>query len=298
MLRLRQTIAVPPHAPSDFDHGDVYHATGALFIAHTALGTVEVLDPLQARHRATLPGCPEASGVLCVQETGLVFAAARGAGKVLAIAADPPAVRAEIAVGSRPNGLAWDPTRGRLLVADVADATARLVDPVAGAVVATAALPGRPRWTVYDGDRDRFLVNIREPARVVALGANGLEQERVFPISVAGPHGLDVDRAGRRAFVACDGGALVAIDAANGSELASAPIPGSPDAIWFNPRRGRVYVAIADPGVLAVVDTETMELAETIETERGAGTTAFDPERQLVHVFLPKTCRVATYEET
>jgi len=63
-------------------------------------------------------------------------------------------------------GLAWDAGRGRLLVADVEDFRARLVEPTTGDLLASAELPGRPRWCVYDRRGDRFLVNIREPACV------------------------------------------------------------------------------------------------------------------------------------
>src|SRR5215204_1891803 len=91
------------HPPTDFDHGDVYLVSGQVFIAHTAPGTVEIIDGPRATHLGTVPGCLEASGVLCAQEAGLVFAAARAAGHVLVIAAASRAVLRSVAVGPRPN---------------------------------------------------------------------------------------------------------------------------------------------------------------------------------------------------
>ncbi len=113
-------IPIPPHAPSEFDHGDVHVASGQVFVAHTAAGTVEVLDGDGARrvHLATIPGCAEASGVLVAQEAGLVFAASRGTGQVLVIDAVTHAVRRRIAVDPRPNGLAWNRAVQRLLKRD------------------------------------------------------------------------------------------------------------------------------------------------------------------------------------
>jgi DNA-binding beta-propeller fold protein YncE len=295
-LVLRQYIDLPFHAEGDFDHGDVALSNGFVFIANTAVGTVEVVDGEHLRHRVTIPGCPEASGVLVAQEEGLAFAAARGAGKLLVIDAVFMNVLCEVAVGSCPNGLAWDRRRKHLLVADVQDNTARLVDPQARQVIATATLPGRPRWAVYDLAGDRFLVNIREPAMVAILSASTFALIGHFPISEIGPHGLDLDQEGRRAFVACDGGAVVTLDISTGSELAKAPITGTPDAIWHNHRLGRLYVAIENPGVIDVVNTETMTVEEQISTEAGAHTTAYDAQRQRLYVFLP-SCRVAVYEE-
>jgi DNA-binding beta-propeller fold protein YncE len=296
-LILRQSIDLPFHPEGDFDHGDVYLSAGSVFIANTAAGTVEVVDAEHLRHQVTIPGCPEASGVLVAQQEGLVFAAARGAGKLLVIDAVSITVLREVAVGSRPNGLAWDPRRKHLLVADVQDNTARLVDPQAGQVIATAVLPGRPRWAVYDPAGERFLVNIREPAMVAVLSASTFELVGQFPVPGVGPHGLDLDQEGRRAFVACDGGTVVAVDTATGNQLAQVPIAGGPDAIWHNHRLARLYVAIQDPGVIDVVNTETMTVEEQIQTELGAHTTAFDAQRQRLYVFLP-SCRVALYEES
>src|SRR6266568_8771930 len=110
-LVLHHYIDLPPHPEGDFDHGDVYLESGHVFVANTAASTVEVIDGERLRHLATIPGCPEASGVLAAQEEGLVFAAARGAGKLLVIDAVFTTVLREVAVGSRPNGLAWDTHR-------------------------------------------------------------------------------------------------------------------------------------------------------------------------------------------
>src|SRR2546428_13764030 len=182
-LILRQSIDLPFRPEGDFDHGDVYLCNGSVFIANTAAGTGEGVDGEHLRHQVTSPGCREASGVLVAQEEGLIFAAARGAGKLLVIDAVFTTVLREVAMGSRPNGLAWDPRRKHLLVADVQDNTARLVDPQAGQVIAMAALPGRPRWAMYSQIGDHFLVNIRAPARVAVLSASTFALGGQFPVS-------------------------------------------------------------------------------------------------------------------
>jgi DNA-binding beta-propeller fold protein YncE len=300
MLQLRGSIAIPPHTPSEFDHGDVQLISGRVFVAHTAADTVEVLDGEALTHLATIPGCQEGSGVLCAQDASLVFAAARGAGKVFIIQASASTVVGELGVGPRPNGLAWDPDHQHLLVADVQENTARLLDPgrdPADAVLATATLPGRPRWAAYDPQAQRFLVNIREPACVAVLAAETAALVTEWSVSVSGPHGLDLDVAGGCALVACDGGAVVVLDLASGQEVGQVPIAGGPDALWFNPHRKRLYVAIAEPGVVDVVDTEAMVVAQQVETERDAHTTALDAGRQRLYVFLPSSCRAAVYEE-
>lgn len=295
-LTLQGYVDLPKHTSGGFDHGDVDPTSGRVFVAHTANGTVEVLDGVNLTHVATLPGCLEASGVLCIQDSRLTFAASRAAGKVLLVDSASLAIQRELAVGPKPNGLAWDASRRRLLVADIADYQARIFA-LDGGLVATTALSGRPRWCVYDRARDRFLVNVREPAVVDVLAAATGEWVASMPIPVAGPHGLDLDEEARQAFVACDCGALVCLDLGADRISGSTPIAGEPDAIWMNRERRRLYVAIGKPGVVEVVDTHALAVVEQVRTEEGVHTTAFDPVRQRLYAFLPRSCRVAVYVE-
>src|SRR5712691_4010873 len=132
-LTLRGHVRLPEHASGGFDHGDVHKPTGRVFVAHTANGTIEVIDGEHLTLERTLPGCPEGSGVLCTcEEPGMLFAAARGDGNVLVYDPMTCDLLRRVSVGPRPNGLAWDAGRAQLLVADVQDNDARLVDPHTG----------------------------------------------------------------------------------------------------------------------------------------------------------------------
>jgi DNA-binding beta-propeller fold protein YncE len=290
-------IDIPPHAASEFDHGDVHLASGQVFVAHTAAGTVEVLDGIRRMHLATIPGCAEASGVLVAQETGIVFAASRGAGQVLVIDATTHGVRRRVMVDPRPNGLAWDAVGQRLLVADVQENTARLVSPD-GETLAVTTLPGRPRWCAYDATHGRFLVNIREPACVAVLEAASCSLQDHWPMPSVGPHGLDLDLANQRGYVACDGKQVLQLDLAGGAITGQAAIAGVPDAIWHDAARQRLYVAMGDPGMVQVIETQSMQVVQTLTTEPGAHTTALDVERGMMYVFLPATCRAGVFVES
>lgn len=95
-------VSLPPFRKSSFDHGDVHLASQRIFLAHTSEGTVEVIDAQALIHAGTIPGCPDASGVLCNQDGALVFAAARGGGKVLVI--DPGSLALPSRVSPTPSG--------------------------------------------------------------------------------------------------------------------------------------------------------------------------------------------------
>ena len=87
------------------------------------------------------------------------------------------------------------------------------------------------------------------------------------------------------------------LDLTHDQEVASIPIGGEPDAIWFNPHRKLVYVAIGTPGLIDVIDGSCNQLVERVPTEQGAHTTAFDANRQRLYVFLPRGSRAAVFEE-
>jgi len=297
-LLVSRYVDLPPHQPGGFDHADVHLESGRVYVAHTATGTVEAIDGEQAKHLATLPGCLEASGVVCAQNENLVFAASRGAGKILVIDVLTNRVLREVHAGTMPNGLAWDSSRKQLLVADVEDNHVRLVDPYSGKLVSAFRLAGRPRWCAYSDERDQFLVNIREPAGVAVLASENLSQKALLPISAAGPHGLYVDDKNGLAYVACDVGAVVVMDISTGHEEAVVSIGRGPDVAWLNAERHRLYCAIGRPGVIEVIDTQKSVIDEKVSTEEGAHTLTFDKKRQRLYAFLPNSCRVAAYEET
>jgi len=297
-LLVSRYIDLPPHQSGGFDHADVHLESGRVYVAHTATGTVEVIDGEQAKHLATLPGCPEASGVVCAQNENLVFVASRGAGKILVIDVLTNRVLREVQAGTMPNGLAWDTRRKQLLVADVEDNHARLVDPYSGKLISALQLAGKPRWCAYSSERDQFLVNIREPAGVALLTPENMLQKDLLPISIAGPHGLDIDDKNDLAYVACDGGAVVVLDVSTGHEEAVVPIGGGPDVAWLNTERHRLYCAIGRLGVIEVIDTRKLAVDEKAGTEEGAHTFTFDRIRQSLYAFLPKSCRASIYKET
>ena len=54
-------------------------------------------------------------------------------------------------------------------------------------------------------------------------------------------------------------------------------------------------LAIGDPGVIEVFDTETMRPMETVPTEPGAHTLALDGDTNTVYAFLPASHRATVY---
>jgi len=64
-----------------------------------------------------------------------------------------------------------------------------------------------------------------------------------------------------------------------------------------NPEQRRLYVAIGDPGLVCSFASDRLEQIGTIETERGAHTTGWDPRGRCLYVLGPESCGAVVYEE-
>src|SRR5438094_10036511 len=205
-------------------------------------------------------------------------------------------------VGVVPNGLAFDPSRNTLLVANVSKPddpdpiTVSMVETKKQCLRADIIVPGRTRWTVFDNKMDRFYVNISKPPQIVAIESkdpDGITAS--YDIPATGPHGLDIDLENRRLFCACDQGGLFTVDLDSGRVLRVSDLSGPHDVIFYKSRLHHLYVAVGEPGVIDVFDTDTMKLVQTVRTELGAHTIAYKPEANKVYAFMPESHRASVF---
>jgi DNA-binding beta-propeller fold protein YncE len=298
-------VKLPAHdKPGGFDHAAVHGPRGQLYVAHTANDAVDVIDCAAHAYLGSISGLEGVAGALVCEDQDLVFTSNRGEDTVGIFPAGQPEALGKVKVGLRPNGLAYDADRRLLLAANVGDParpgsfTVSMVDVNARVMIANVPVAGRTRWVVFDPDSACFYVNIADPPQIAVVdAANPGSVDRVFAVPAAGPHGLDLDVTTRRLFCACDGKTLVVLGSRSGAELAQAGLAGVPDVIFFNRKRRHLYVAIGDPGLIEVFETDHMRRLETVRTEAGAHTLAFDPSRDTVYAFLPDTHRALVYAD-
>src|SRR5215510_10933262 len=148
-------VDLPAHTGTGgFDHAAVHEPTGRIYVAHTANDAVDVIDIEARKYIASVPDLPAVAGALVAESPDLVFTSNRGENSVGIFApTDHPSVE-KIDVGVRPNGLAYDPQRRRLLVAHVGDpaisgsCTVSVVDVATRQRIADVPVAGRTRWAV------------------------------------------------------------------------------------------------------------------------------------------------------
>jgi len=279
-------IEIPDSAGTLFDHGAFEPETRRVFVAHTARDRLEVIDHDNGCHLATLDGFPEAAGV--VADAGDVLVTDRGAASLAWVDGRTLETRAVFKTGPRPNGVAIVSQRGLAVVACIGDdrggpelQVLRLDRDRRWSI----DLPGRPRWCVTDREGTRVFLAIREPSMVLTARLPELGEVRHWVLPSEGAHGLDIDHHNHLLYVACDGGALIELDAFAGEVRNEWPLAGVPDATFFNPASGLVHVAVSDPGVVQSIDRGS-GTSHQFKTAIGAKTTALvAPDR--LYVFSP-----------
>lgn len=273
-------------------------------MAHTSNDSVDVIDCHHDKYLRSIANLAGVAGVLVSNEKDIVFTSNRGENTVGVFYHGKEQSLLKIKVGGRPNGLAFDPSRKNLLAANVPKpnsedrVTVSIVDVAQRIMTADVTVPGRTRWTVFDPDTGRFYVNIADPSQIAMLDAkdpDGIAGS--YHIPAVGPHGLDLDRRGRRLFCACDEGRLYAIDLESGKISEPSNLAGTPDVIFYNPDLDHLYVTIGDLAVIQVFDTKSMKEIQTVPTEAGTHTIAFNQDLGRVYAFLPETHRASVYQE-
>src|SRR5262245_38256100 len=305
MLEFVRHIDLPEHARAGgFDHAAVHGRRHRVYVAHTANDALDVIDSAAQAYVGSIPDLKAVAGALVSEEHDLVFTSNRGEDTIGIVSPEHGEVLGKVAVGIKPNGLAYDASRRVLLAANVGDPatqgsfTVSMVDVVRRTMIADVRVPGRTRWAIFDPTTDCFFVNIADPPRITVIaGSAPATVATTFPVPAAGPHGLDLDPVGGRLLCACDGKRVIALERRTGAVTDQIDIAGEPDVVFFNPRRQRLYVAIGDPGVIEVLDTSPLARRQVVSTEPGGHTTAFDPASETLYVFLPRTHRAAVYRD-
>jgi len=294
-------VPIPRGAAPGFDHADTYRAGRRMYVAHTGADRVDVLDCDARTFLRSLPDLPGVAGVLVDEAHDLLFTSDREAARVSVFRCSDERLLGQVRVGPHPNGLAYDRRRRRLYAFNLGEplgesCSASVVDLDSLEVVAELPLPGRPRWALYDDERDRVYANLREPAQILVVDAGRTAIDVTYEVPSAGPHGLWLDSG--RLFCAADGGAVVVLDRDTGEIEASLPLPGVPDVVMHDADLRRLYVAIGDPGLVCAFDSDRLEQLETVETERGAHTIGWDPDGRCLYVFCPESGGAALFEES
>jgi len=256
-----------------------------LFVAEIANGSVDAVD-LQTGSRSRIGGLREPQGVAWLGPTQQL-AVASGDGTVKFFAGADLRQSASLTLGDDADDVRVDPATGDLIVGYGTGALAT-IDPRTHRITGRLALPAHPEGFSVTGDR--AWINVPDAGLIVAAklreGATlaswrtGLRRLN-FPIALE--PGANLLAVGFRLPAA-----LVLIDASSGEIRQSLGTCGDTDDLYFDQRRGRLYV-VCGSGKVDVFRRSGDRYAREarVISRPGARTVLFDPASERLFVAAP-----------
>lgn len=272
-----------PGGTTRFDYQSIEPLARRVYVAHLGDSAIVAIDLDRLRPIATIGHIADVHGVLAVPELNRVFATATGTNQLVAIEATTNRVVGWAPTGSFPDGLAYDPVDGIVIVSNKNSGSETLVDAHTLTTRGTIKLGDEVGNVTYDPARRMAWAAVRTPEQLVAFDpATRHVLARISLPGCDGAHGVYVGPAGR-AFVACERNAKLAIvDLTRRRPVDLVRVGAEPDVLAVDPVDGRLYVA-AESGIVTVLATRpTVHVLAQAHLAESAHSVAVDPRTRRV----------------
>ena len=269
-------------------------AARLVYISHES--DVLVVDPVSGRVVDRIPRTPGVHGIAFAPVARRGFISNGDDSSVTIFDLATRHVIGHVRTGGDPDAIAFDSVSGRIFTMNAEGKSSTAIDAATGSVAGTIPLGGAPEFAVADGHGHLF-ANIESTSELVEIDTHALIVEHCWPLSpCAMPSALSMDRARRRLFVGCRNHVLAVVDADAGRVLQSLPIGDHVDASVFDAERGLVFASNGDGtmNVFGERGSDSLVLLETVKTQAGAKTMAFDPATHDVFLVTAARAKRAT----
>jgi DNA-binding beta-propeller fold protein YncE len=269
-----------PAPSSRFDYADIDTTTHRLFLAQLGASRLLEIDTGSQRVVRIITGLSDVQGVIVVAALHRVFATATGTNELVALDETSGAEIFRTPTGNYPDGLAYVRSTGQLWVSNESGGSESVIDATTGHLVGTVELGGEAGNVRYDPVRDQVLVDVQARNQVAVIDPHTRTiKTRARVPGCDHDHGLILDPAGTRAFVACDGNAqLIVLSLPALQPEGRVAVGDGPDVLAIDPIHDILYVA-AESGVLTTLDIHTAPATVTGRAALGdnAHVVAVDP---------------------
>ncbi|HVO34776.1 MAG TPA: YncE family protein [Gemmatimonadales bacterium] len=267
-----------------FDYQSLDPGSDRLYIAHMGAGEIVVFDVRTRKLVATIAGMPGVTAVWAVPEERRVYASLTRLHQVAVIDDSSFQVVARVGNVGFPDGIAYAPEQRKVYVSDESGGGELVIDARTNRTT-TVPLDGEAGNTVFDAGSRCILVNVQTRNEMYVIDPRNDRILGRFPLQgAARPHGMAIDAAQRRAFVANErDGRVLMVDLRRMRVLDSEQAGNAPDVLAYDPDWRRLYVA-SESGVVSVFTATTSALVhEGDVTMPHAHSVAVDPRTHLVY---------------
>ena len=288
-LDLIDTIELPG-VKGRIDHFSIDAKAHRLYVAALGNNTVEIVGERQDERRS-IAGLGEPQGVLFVPASNKLFIANGSADRVDLVDAASLAVTRRIEGMPDADNVRFD-AAAKQVVVGYGKGALRFLDPDSGSIAREISLPGHPESFQLERDGPRAFVNVPSSHAVVVVDREKRSVVATWgmPLTVWANYPMALDEAGHRLFVGARAPArLLVYDTSSGEVVATMPIGGDTDDIFYDAERKRLYV-ICGEGQVDVIRQESPDryvLDGSVKTAPRARTGLFVPEESELYVAAP-----------
>lgn len=280
-------LPLPGDGAWDYLTADV--AARRLYVSHATRVHVVDLDTL--RQLGEISPTPGVHGVALDPAQGRGYTSNGTAATVTVFDCATRQVLQTLPVaGTKPDAILYEPFSRRVFTFNGDSGNTTAFDAASGRAAGSLELGGAPEFAVSDG-AGRVYVNLEDKAEVVRFDPVALAITARWPLAPGDtPTALALDHTNRRLLAGCRSRNLMVLDSDTGSIVANLPIGGGVDAIALDPAHPRAFVSNGDGtvNIITWTDAAHYRVAETIRTQPGAKTLAYDPVRQRLFLSAAK----------
>ena len=303
-LRPVTTFDVPGPLGERFDYLRVDDAGRRLFVTHLGANQTYVVS-LTNLTVATIRGTPGVEDVAYVAELNRLYTSNWGENKIGVIDLSTLQVIERLPTASKPDGIEYAPEFHKVYVSNERANIESVIDVRTNKIVKTIEFGSETGMPRYDAVAGKVYVNLQDMKRVAVIDAatDAVEAEIALP-GCRTNHGMALDAQGRRAFIACEGNAvLVVLDLQKRQVIAQFETGRGSDFVEYDAGLRRIYVPCSD-GTMTIVqqdDADHYRRLETMPISRGVHTVAVDPTTHRVYVAEQQVdgrpaARISVYE--
>lgn len=200
-------------------------------------------------------------------------------------------------VEGRIDHLAFDGRTQRLFIAALGNDSVEVIDTNAGTHITSLAHFAEPQGIAIAPDARVVMVADRRDGQVSLLNADDLHRGPTLrPGRDADNVRYDADAA--RFYVGFGTGAIVALDAQDGTLMGQAAVPGHPESFQLERAGPHIFVNVPSAGVLAVIDRSTMKNVTTfpVTAARACFPMAFDEANHRLFIGCRQPARMVVID--
>ena len=263
-----------------FDYITFDAAARRIYLSH---GTeVLVVEADTGTLAGKITGLKRCHGVVLVPDLGRGFITDGDAAEIVMFDAKTLKTLGRIKGEQDADAIRYDPASKRIFVFNGDSHSATVIDPAKGTVITSLPLGGAPEQAAVDG-KGMIYDNLEDKNEVIAIDSRALKITARWPVAPAGgPVSMAMDTQHRRLFIGGRNPAVFVVMNADTGQIVgqSFPIGKRVDSNIFDPETGLVAASTGD-GTIHIFHEDSPDKyteVQTVTTEPGAKTMAFDPK--------------------